>query len=90
MRWDDNRGMLSFFGTVPIDTDSPIQIGEKVKLTKGEYAFEVEITSIRDQEFDGEILVVVDKPILEIEAFNLKRGDKVTFQESNIKMLYRK
>lgn len=88
MLWDENKGTFSYFGKAPIDMDSPIRIGEKAKLSKEDYIFEVEITDINNQVFKGNVLTIGEIPTL--EALGIKRGDEVTFNESNIKVLYRK
>lgn len=88
MQWDENSGSLTYFGKVPIDTASPIRVGEKAKLTQGDHYFEVKILDIVGEELKGEVLLIGEIPLL--EALGIKRGDVVTFRESNIKILYRK
>ncbi len=87
MNWDNYNGPNIFSGGIPIDMDSPPEPGDTVKLTQGEYEFDVEITSTEEQIFTGEVIAIGPEPSL--EAGDIKRGQQVAFKKSHIKILNR-
>ncbi|KYN87781.1 hypothetical protein ATY36_02795 [Vibrio cidicii] len=87
MEWDDVGGPLTYFGTVPVDMDSDIEVGEHAKLKAGDIEVKVRIINVLDDSFEGEVTEIGPDP--RIEADGLRRGDVIDFIEQNIVTLYR-
>ncbi|WP_258808450.1 hypothetical protein [Pseudidiomarina sp. CB1] len=87
MDWDYHHGGFQVFGKVPHDMDLPPAIGNRAKITKEQFEFEVEIESIEAGRFVGRVLLI--SPGTALEALGIKRGEKVHFRANNILVLYR-
>lgn len=87
MNWDNHDGSNMFYGEIPLDLDSPPKTGDIVKLTQGEYEFDVEITSTKEEIFTGKVIAI--GPEASLESGDIKRGQQVQFNKIHIQILNR-
>lgn len=79
--WDENTGSVLYVGNVPMDMDSPISIGDEVRLQHGGYEFDVIVEEGENGELGGTVTRIGPEP--SIEAEGICRGDYVSFYEGN-------
>jgi len=88
MAWDERVGSIHYYGIGGVvNIDAPPSIGELADLTQGGHEFRVEITNITDESISGRVQVIGPAPTL--EACGIRRGQIVSFSESNIQELHR-
>lgn len=87
MNWDTHEGVKHFFGSSPVDMDSPPSVGETASLTKNGCAFDVMIDVVSDGDLFG-VVQRISRGTVQ-ETYGIKLGDHVHFQIAHIHTLHR-
>ncbi|WP_414434319.1 hypothetical protein [Alloalcanivorax venustensis] len=82
LSWDENAGSILYVDNVPVDMDSPISIGDEVRLQHGGYEFDVIVEEDENGELGGIVTRIGPEPSTEAEG--VCRGDYVSFHEGNV------